>query len=96
MKGIKENGKFEFVGLLYNPLGTKSALVHSPIGSIVRPEELHSPSAEENCLSDNVASLRSFKVATPLAPLKRLSPVDLQPANGFDKPFAAVKFEEKA
>ena len=25
----------------------------------------------------------------PLAPLKRLSPVDLPSANGFDKPFAA-------
>ena len=29
----------------------------------------------------------------PLAPLKRLSPVDLPSANGFDKPFAASKFE---
>ena len=28
----------------------------------------------------------------PLAPLKRLSPVDLPSANGFDKPFAASKF----
>ena len=31
----------------------------------VRPAELHSPSAEENCLTENVASLRSVKVATP-------------------------------
>ena len=30
----------------------------------------------------------------PLAPLKRLSPVDLPSANGFDKPFAASKFEK--
>ena len=29
----------------------------------------------------------------PLAPLKRLSPVDLPSANGFDKPFAASKFD---
>ena len=29
----------------------------------------------------------------PLAPLKRLSPVYLPSANGFDKPFAASKFE---
>ena len=28
----------------------------------------------------------------PLAPLKRLSPVDLPSANGFGKPFAASKF----
>ena len=31
----------------------------------------------------------------PLAPLKRLSPVDLPSANGFDKPFAASKFENQ-
>ena len=31
----------------------------------------------------------------PLAPLKRLSPVDSPSANGFDKPFAASKFVEK-
>ena len=30
-----------------------------------------------------------------LAPLKRLSPVDLPSANGFDKPFAASKFEKE-
>ena len=29
----------------------------------------------------------------PLAPLKRLSPVNLPSANGFNKPFAASKFE---
>ena len=39
-------------------------------------------------MTENVASLRSVKVAAPLAPLKRLSPADL--------PFAASKFEEKA
>ena len=44
----------------------------------MRPAELHSLSAEENCLIENVASLRSVKVATPLVPLKRLSPVDLK------------------
>ena len=30
----------------------------------------------------------------PLAPLKRISPVDLPSANDFDKPFAASKFEK--
>ena len=30
-----------------------------------------------------------------LAPLKQLSPVDLPSSNGFDKPFAASKFEKK-
>ena len=29
----------------------------------------------------------------PLAPLKRLSPVDLPSANGFDKPFAAASLK---
>ena len=61
----------------------------------VRPGSLHSRSAEENCPTGNVASLRSVKVATPpLAPLMRLSLVDLPSANGFDKPFAASKFED--
>ena len=30
----------------------------------MRPAELHSPSAEENCLTENVASLRSVKELT--------------------------------
>ena len=45
-------------------------------------------------MTENVASLLSAKVAHPLALLKRLSPVDLPSANGFDKPFAASKFED--
>ena len=32
----------------------------------MRPAELHSPSAGENCLTPNVVSLRSVKVAAPL------------------------------
>ena len=59
----------------------------------MRPAELYSLSAGENCPTGNVASLRFVKVATPpLAPLMRLSLVDLPSANGFDKPFAASKF----
>ena len=45
-------------------------------------------------MTENVASLRSANVAAPLATLVRLSPVDLPSANGFDKPFAASKFED--
>jgi len=46
-------------------------------------------------MTENVASRPSVKVATPpLAPLMRLSLVDLPSANGFDKPFAASKFED--
>ena len=44
-------------------------------------------------MTEDVASLFSVKVATPLAPLKRLSPVNLLAANGFNKPFAASKFK---
>jgi len=36
----------------------------------VRPAELHSRPAEENCSTEHVSSLRSVKVATP--PLRRL------------------------
>ena len=46
-------------------------------------------------MTENVASRPSVKVATPpLAPLMRLSLVDLPSANGVDKPFAASKFED--
>ena len=39
--------------------------------------------------------LALLKWLHPLALLKWLSPVDLPSANGFDKPFAASKFERK-
>ena len=45
-------------------------------------------------LHDGECSATTFrKAAIPLAPLKRLSDVDLPSASGFDKPFAAGKFE---
>ena len=47
----------------------KRQLLYS-LSRVVRPAELHSRSAEENCPTGNVASLRSVKVATP--PLRRL------------------------
>ena len=59
----------------------------------MRPAELHSPSAEKT------ARPRMFRHFVPsrelhsLATLVRLSLVDLPSANGFDKPFAASKFE---
>src|SRR5699024_11985649 len=40
------------------------ALLYS-LSRVVRPAELHSRSAEENCSTVNVSSLRSVKVATP-------------------------------
>ena len=61
----------------------------------MRPAELHSRSAEE------IVRPRMFRHFVPsrelhsLATLVRLSLVDLPSANGFDKPFAASKFERK-
>jgi hypothetical protein len=47
-------------------------------------------------LPDRECCVTSFRQGgyTPLAPLMRLSLVDLPSANGFDKPFAASKFED--
>ena len=47
------------------PLGTKGRTSILSYREYVRPAELHSRSAEENCPTGNVASLRSVKVATP-------------------------------
>ena len=47
------------------PLGTKGRTSVLSYREYVRPAELHSRSAEENCPTENVASLRSVKVATP-------------------------------
>ena len=57
--------------------GQKGALLYSPVGSIVRPAELHSLSAEENCMTENVASLCSAKVATPPCAAKATIPCGL-------------------
>ena len=46
-------------------------------------------------MTENVASLRSVKVATPLCAAKAAILWDLPSANGFDKPFAASKFENQ-
>lgn len=54
------------------------------------------PSKEETCLTSDAASLCSVKIASPFVPLKRLFPVTLLQSSGFEKPFAAIKFEEKA
>ena len=48
----------------------------------MRPGSLHSRSAEENCSTENVASLRSVKVATPPCAAKYLS--DTDPTNAFN------------
>ncbi len=45
-------------------------------------------------MTENVVSLRSVKVATPPCAAKAAIPCGLAVANGFDKPFAASKFED--
>ena len=47
------------------PLGTKGRTSVLSYREYVRPAELHSLSAEESRMTENVASLRSVKVATP-------------------------------
>ena len=47
------------------PLGTKGRTSILSYREYVRPAELHSLSAEKSCMTENVSSLRSVKVATP-------------------------------
>ena len=65
----------------------KDARSYSPIGSIVRPAELHSRSAEENCQTENVSSLCSVK-GTAL-------PCGLAVRKQHKMLFAASKFENE-
>ena len=46
------------------PLGTKGRTSILSYREYVRPAELHSQSAEENCPTENVSTLRSVKGAT--------------------------------
>ena len=61
----------------------------------MRPAELHSPSADENCMTENVASLRSVKVATPPCAAKAAIPCGLAVRKQHKMLFAASKFERK-
>jgi hypothetical protein len=59
----------------------------------VRPAELHSPSAEENCMTVNVSSLRSAKVATPPCAANAAIPCGLAVRKQHEMLFAASKFD---
>jgi len=59
----------------------------------VRPAELHSRSAEENCPTVNVSSLRSVKMATPPCAAKAAIPFGLAVRKQHKMLFAASKFE---
>ena len=74
------------------PLGTKGRT------SILSVESsascgAHSPSAEENCMTENVSSLRSVKVATPTCAAKAAIPCGLAVRKQHEMLFAASKFE---
>ena len=59
----------------------------------MRPAELHSRSAEENCSTENVASLRSVKVATPPCAAYAAIPCGLAVRKQHEMLFAASKFD---
>ena len=75
------------------PLGTKGRTSILSYREYVRPAELHSRSAEENCPTENVASLRSVKVATPPCAAKAAIPCGLAVRKQHKMLFAASKFE---
>ena len=60
----------------------------------MRPAELHSRSAEENCSTENVASLRSVKVATPPCAAKAAIPCGLAVRKQHRMLFAASKLQK--
>ena len=74
------------------PLGTKGRTSILSYREYVRPAELHSRSAEENCPTENVASLRSVKVATPSCAAKATIPCVLAVRKQHKMLFAASKF----
>ena len=76
-----------------NPLGTKGRTSILSYREYVRPAELHSRSAEENCPIGNVSSLRSVKVATPPCAAKAAIPCGLAVRKQHKMLFAASKFE---
>ena len=75
------------------PLGTKGRTSILSYREYVRPAELHSLSAEENCPTEKVASLRSVKVATPPCAANAAIPCGLAVRKQHKMLFAASKFE---
>ncbi len=58
----------------------------------MRPAELHSLSAERNCMTENVSSLRSVKAATPPCAANAAIPCGLTVRKQHEMLFAAIKF----
>ena len=61
----------------------------------MRPAELHSRSAEENCMTENVSSRPSVKVATPPCAANAAIPCGLAVRKQHKMLFAASKFENE-
>ena len=75
------------------PLGTKGRTSILSYREYVRPAELHSLSAEENCPTEKVASLRSVKVATPPCAANAAIPCGLAVRKQHEMLFAASMFD---
>ena len=75
------------------PLGTKGRTSILSYREYVRPAELHSQSAEENCPTENVSSLRSVKGATLPCAAYAAIPCGLAVRKQHKMLFAASKFE---
>ena len=76
------------------PLGTKGRTSILSYREYVRPAELHSRSAEKNCLTENVSSLRSVKGATLPCDACASIPCGLAVCKQHKMLFAASKFEK--
>ena len=74
------------------PLGTKGRTSILSYREYVRPAELHSRSAEKNCLTENVSSLRSVKGATLPCDACASIPCGLAVRKQHEMLFAASKF----
>ena len=75
------------------PLGTKGRTSILSYREYVRPAELHFRSAEENCTTENVSSLRSVKGATLPCDACASIPCGLAVRKQHKMLFAASKFE---
>ena len=75
------------------PLGTKGRTSILSYREYVRPAELHSQSAEENCPTENVSSLRSVKGATLPCAAYAAIPCGLAVCKQHKMLFAASKFD---
>ena len=88
----KEIANFQFVELIKS--GTKRRTSILSCREYVRPAELHSRSAEENCPTENVSSLRSVKGATLPCDACASIPCGLAVRKQHEMLFAASKFKK--